>query len=237
MNASSLIIAAAIVIAGICIAIALLIIGTAPQSGEPSLALLQDAQEDAQAPEEAQGDLTLITPPTPDDHIYGNPEAPLTLIEFSDLECVFCARIHPSLKAIVDESGGEVNWVYRHFPLSQIHPNALSGAYAAECLAEYGGDDAFWQFVDAILGSGEPVNETTYRTYARAADVDEEAVLACIADERYESLVAEHMQNAVAAGFSGTPFVVARNQAGEVVDIRGALPRDAIEARIAPLRE
>ncbi|NBD74359.1 thioredoxin domain-containing protein [Patescibacteria group bacterium] len=235
----SLLIALSILVAGLGIAGAIFLTQSAP---EGSLAAgvenARQVADDRQPPEPQQpeGDPTLVTPPSEEDHVYGEPDAPITLIEFSDLECVFCARVHPTLKAVVDESGGEVNWVYRHFPLGQIHPQALPGAYAAECLAEYGGTEAFWDYIDAILLNEEPLGEETYRTYARAAGASEEDVLACIEDERYEPLVAEHMQNAVAAGFSGTPFIIARNQAGEVRTIRGAVPREQIEAAIDELR-
>ncbi len=78
------------------------------------------------------------------DHIRGNPDAPVTLVEYSDFECPFCKRFHPTVKRIVDEYGGRVRWVYRHFPLDEIHPvKARREAAAAECAAELGGNDAF----------------------------------------------------------------------------------------------
>ncbi|MDH3282605.1 MAG: DsbA family protein, partial [Gammaproteobacteria bacterium] len=56
------------------------------------------------------------------DHIRGNPSAPVTLIEYSDFECPFCKKFHATAKKVLDESRGQVKWVYRHFPLDQLHP-------------------------------------------------------------------------------------------------------------------
>jgi protein-disulfide isomerase len=56
------------------------------------------------------------------DHIRGDPAAPVTLVEYSDFECPFCKRFHPTVKRLVDESKGQLNWVYRHFPLDELHP-------------------------------------------------------------------------------------------------------------------
>jgi protein-disulfide isomerase len=84
------------------------------------------------------------------DHITGSQNAKLTIIEFSDLECPYCKQVHPTIKQVMEKYSADVRWVYRHLPLS-IHPNALSAAVASECAAELGGNDAFWQFIDAIF--------------------------------------------------------------------------------------
>ncbi len=85
------------------------------------------------------------------DHYRGNPDAEIVLVEYSDYECPFCTRFHTTLKNIVREYGNQVAWVYRHYPLTQLHPNATVLANASECAAELGGNDAFWQMSDAIL--------------------------------------------------------------------------------------
>ena len=86
------------------------------------------------------------------DHIRGNRGAKVTLIEYSDFECPFCARFHPTTLQILDEYGDDVALVYRHFPLDQIHPSARPAAIASECIAELGGEEAFWSFVDEVFG-------------------------------------------------------------------------------------
>ncbi|MFA6355226.1 MAG: thioredoxin domain-containing protein [Candidatus Paceibacterota bacterium] len=93
-------------------------------------------------------------PPVDDtDHVKGDPKtAQITIIEYSDFECPFCARFHPVLERIVSESNGSIAWVYRQFPLTQIHKNAMDRAIASECVAKLKGNDAFWKYADLLFG-------------------------------------------------------------------------------------
>ena len=88
-----------------------------------------------------------------DDHIVGNPDAPVTIIEFSDYECPYCKSFHPTIKQVLSEYDNEVRLVYRHFPLDMIHPNARGIAEISECVHELAGDEAFWEFTDAVFSS------------------------------------------------------------------------------------
>ena len=81
--------------------------------------------------------------------INENPE--FTVIEYSDFECPFCSRVHPTLDRLAEENDN-VTWVYRHLPLS-FHPQALPAAIASECVAQEEGNDAFWQFADTIFAN------------------------------------------------------------------------------------
>ena len=93
-----------------------------------------------------------IDPVTIDDHIRGTPDAPITIVEFSDLECPFCKIFHGTMQKIMEEYGktGKVAWVYRHFPLS-IHPKSPRESNASECAYEQGGNEKFWQYVDKVF--------------------------------------------------------------------------------------
>lgn len=84
------------------------------------------------------------------DHYIGDKNAPLALIEYTDYQCPFCHRVHPTYKQIMDQYSGKVVWVIRHFPLS-FHPDAMPFAVGAECANEIGGADAFWKFTDAVM--------------------------------------------------------------------------------------
>src|SRR3990172_10709350 len=86
-----------------------------------------------------------------DDHIRGDKNARMLLIEYSDLECPFCKRFHPTAQQLVDEYNGQVVWVYRHFPLDQIHQKADKEAEAVECAYELAGNDGFWKLTDKIF--------------------------------------------------------------------------------------
>jgi protein-disulfide isomerase len=96
-----------------------------------------------------------VLPVSATDHIQGSPEAKMTIIEFSDLECPYCATFHVTMERIIAEHGasGEVAWVYRHFPLESIHPQARPLAHSAECVNELAGPNAFWEYLSYIFGS------------------------------------------------------------------------------------
>lgn len=100
----------------------------------------------------ASADAQVALPPLTDkDHVLGDASAQVTIIEYSDLECPFCIRFQSVKETIMKEYAGKIKWVYRHYPLDQIHPNARPYAYAAECAAEVGGNNAFWGMIDYIF--------------------------------------------------------------------------------------
>ena len=86
-----------------------------------------------------------------EDHILGNPDAPVKIVEYSDIDCPFCSRFHVTMHEVVEAYDGQVAWVYRHLPLAQLHPLASAKAEATECVAELGGNDAFWAFLDTLF--------------------------------------------------------------------------------------
>ncbi len=89
-----------------------------------------------------------LDPITPADHWYGNKDAEVVIVEYGDLECPYCAIVHPTIKQILKEYDGKVAWVFRHFPLS-IHKDAHIKAEAAECAYAEGKDEAFFKYLDA----------------------------------------------------------------------------------------
>ncbi|MCD8495109.1 MAG: thioredoxin domain-containing protein [Candidatus Pacebacteria bacterium] len=82
------------------------------------------------------------------DHILGNPDAEYTIIEYSDMECGFCKRLHGTLHTIVDRRN-DVNWVYRQFPI--LSQNSVVKSLASECIAEEKGNDGFWAYIDILM--------------------------------------------------------------------------------------
>lgn len=93
-----------------------------------------------------------IKPISDQDHILGNPDAPVKVVEFADTECPFCKRFHPTMHQVIQEYGrsGQVAWVYRHFPIDEIHSKARKEATALECANELGGNTTFWQYTDRL---------------------------------------------------------------------------------------
>lgn len=98
------------------------------------------------------GENIVIRPVIPSDHIRGNDGSVITLIEYSDLECPFCASFHPTVSRITGEYPGKIRWAYRHLPLTQIHSHALPAAKASECAAEQG---KFWEYINLLFTHGK----------------------------------------------------------------------------------
>jgi protein-disulfide isomerase len=142
---------AAILIAGLFVAGALYFSGT----GYSPVPVVNngDIQPVAQAPEPT-GSTDAVRPVTSEDHIKGNPDAPIKIVEYSDFDCPFCGRFHETMNQVMAQYGesGDVNWTYRHFPLDQIHPQARPLAIASECVAELGGNEKFWEFSNIMFG-------------------------------------------------------------------------------------
>jgi protein-disulfide isomerase len=93
-----------------------------------------------------------LDPVTEKDHITGNPQADVVLIEYSDTECPFCKRFHETMIQVMAEYGasGKVAWVYRHFPLDALHSKARHEAEATECATELGGNEKFWAYLNKL---------------------------------------------------------------------------------------
>lgn len=86
-----------------------------------------------------------------DDHVLGSKKAKVLIVEYSDFQCPFCKRFFPSVQQALQEYGDKVALVYRHFPLTSIHPYAQPLAEGSECAAEIGGSDKFWEFHDQVF--------------------------------------------------------------------------------------
>lgn len=157
----------------------------------------------------AGGNPALVRPVGVNDHILGNPAAKVMIIEYADFDCEYCKGFDDTLHQIIANAGtnGNVAWVYREFPLSEIHPNALKDAEAAECVASVAGNDAFWKF-KTVLFANQPIDPTQYGVYAQKAGIVGDAFSTCVAqvptdiDKRIEA----DRQNALDVGAQGTPY-------------------------------
>ena len=100
---------------------------------------------------EKQGVATQMRPVSADEHILGNANAKIVIVEYSDLECPFCKVFHNTMHQVVEKSNGDVAWVYRQYPIPQLHPKAFHEAEATECAWEQGGNKAFWKYIDKLF--------------------------------------------------------------------------------------
>lgn len=218
----------AIVIAGAFIAVAVFF----GMRGTPSTGALPQ-QPVAQQP---TGDLEQMKPVASEDHIRGNPNAPVKIVEYSDMECPFCKRFHETMKQASTEYGDKVAWVYRHFPLDQLHSKARKEAVASECAAEQGGNTAFWKYMDRWFELTPSNNQTNIDTVlpqiAKEVGLDEAKFASCLASTKYDAHIEENVQNATATGGNGTPWSVVVGKNGKKYPLSGAQPLDAVKQLI-----
>ncbi len=169
------------------------------------------------------------------DYVRGNKDAKVTLLEFSDFECTFCARFHPTMNEIMAEYGDKVRWVYRHYPLS-FHPNAQKGAEASECVAKQKGSDGFWKYADAIFEEntkmGGQISPAAIETAAQAAGVNLEQFKTCLDSGEMAAKVKAHLDEGTKAGVNGTPGTIVMTDDGQVELIPGAYSTDQVKAII-----
>lgn len=180
-------------------------------------------------PQIGTGDPSTVRPVSPVDRILGNPEAPVKLIEYADIDSPYSKQFQATMQQLMSEyaAGGQVAWVYRHLPLLDQHAAAASHAEAAECAAFLGDEDAFWRFIDALQAAapGEsqfPVNG--YPAIAAQLGLPYAAFETCLTDGRFTKKVYEDSTNGLAAGAKGTPYTIVLVEGMDPIGIQGALP-------------
>ncbi|MES2135356.1 MAG: thioredoxin domain-containing protein [Patescibacteria group bacterium] len=159
-------------------------------------------------PAVAQKDIPGVTSA---DHSMGSIDAPIVIVEYTDLECPFCKQFDGTMKQVVANYGGKVAWVTRNFPLQQLHPNAPKLALGAECVASLGGNDAYWKFLDSIFLQA-PINTffdmTKLTSTAEGVGVNGKEFNTCVASGTFQEKITNEFNDAVGAGGQGTPFSV-----------------------------
>ena len=191
-----------------------------------------------QAGTENTAGLENMNPIEDSDHIRGNPNAPVKIVEYVDMECPFCKRFHSTMQQVMDEYGknGKVAWVYRHFPLDSIHSQARTEAVASECANELGGSDAFWKYADRFFELTPSNNQTNIITVlpqiAREIGLDETKFNSCLASKKYDKHIQDDLDNATATGGNGTPWSIVVTASGKKYPLSGAQPYEAVKQLI-----
>ncbi len=190
-----------------------------------------------------------VKPVSSSDHILGNPNAPVKVIEFSDLECPFCKNFHATMHQVVRAFGDQVAWTYRHFPLDKpdpygrvLHSKAGKEAQAAECAAKLGGppgseagNEKFWAFVDKIFEvtpSNNGLDLSKLPSYASQVGLNQSDFKSCLDADYGKDIVESQYQDGLNAGAEGTPYSIVVNESGKKFVIPGALPFDQVSAII-----
>lgn len=183
------------------------------------------------------GSMENIRPIRSGDHILGNPDAPVKLVEFSDTECPFCKRFHPTMQRLIREYGtkGQVAWVYRHFPLDRIHSKARKEAEATECANELGGNQKFWDYVDRLFEVTPSNNNLDLAELPKIAEyvgLDVTKFNTCLNSGKYAQHIQEGLDDAIRSGGTGTPYNIVIAANGKKFDITGAQPYSAVKSII-----
>jgi protein-disulfide isomerase len=169
------------------------------------------------------------------DHILGNLNAKVIVVEYSDTECPFCKSFHDTMHQIVDNYGNKVAWVYRHFPIDALHSKAREEAKATECAASLAGNDGFWKYIDKIYEitpSNNGLDPHLLLEIANEIGIDKQKFETCLSSQQFKDKINNYISNGAKAGVKGTPYSLVLVN-GKVVDvINGAQPLDQVKAII-----
>ncbi len=171
-----------------------------------------------------------------DDHVRGGKNPKVYLVEYSDFECPFCKRFHPTMQQALQEYGDKIAWVYRHYPLS-FHANAPKEAEATECANELGGSDKFWAYTDKIFerttsnGTGFALDALV--PLAKEIGLNESKFKSCLDSGKYADHVNQDVTEGTSAGVSGTPTTFVVTADGKTLtSFPGAVPYEQIKPGI-----
>ncbi len=202
---------------------------------QPQVAGAQAPQNQPVQQPQAQQPTGKIKPVADNEHIRGNKNAKITLVEYSDFECPFCKTFHPTTQDILKTYGDKVRLVYRHFPLP-FHQNAQKEAESSECIAELGGNDAFWNFADKVFerttsnGLGFALDKLG--PLAAELGLDQAKFQSCLDSGKYTKLVQDEQADGTAGGVNGTPTTFIVDAKGKNQMIVGAQPIAAFKTAI-----
>lgn len=232
---------AAIIFAAVVVSGSLIYFGSTLASGTPDLtaeiekgieAYVEKQIAEQEAEQQAQNQpATLSEAEVDDDPVLGDPNAPVTMIEFSDYQCPFCRKYYSEAYGKIKENyvdKGLVKIVFRDFPLS-FHKDAVPAAIAAECVREQGGDDAYFEMHDALFeaqsgGGTNPLPQDTLDNLAKPFVSDFAAYQECTQSEEAISEVAKDLNDGKNSGVQGTPAFFINGQY-----VSGAQPFEVFE--------
>ena len=192
----------------------------------------------APAGPEPTADTSAMPAVTDADHIRGSKDADVVMVVYSDYECPFCKTFHPTTQQIMTDYGDKVAMVFRHYPLS-FHANAQKEAEASECVAEQGGNEAFWKYTDTIFerttsnGTGFALDKL--QPLAEELGLDGAAFQSCLDSGKFAKKVADDMAGGSKAGVSGTPGTILVSKNGKRDFVSGAYPVESVKAQIDAL--
>jgi len=168
----------------------------------------------------------LAVPVGPTDHATGATHALATVVEYGDFECPNCRQAQPAVQLLLQRFSGRVRFVFRHFPLEEVHPHALAAAQAAECA---GGQGKFWEMHDLLFENQPHLKAKDLHAYAERLGLDMARYTAEMDDEVYLQRIREQLQSGLDSGVRATPTFFIN---GRIQDVSFGLRAlfDAVEA-------
>jgi protein-disulfide isomerase len=146
--------------------------------------------------------MTLAVPVMKSDHIRGPFNAPVTLLEYGDYECPYCGMAFPVVNRVLQHFGPRLRFVFRHFPLTQVHPNAEHAAEAAEFA---GAHNLFWEMHEGIYMNQAMLGTPLLVSLATSLGLSKERLVQAIADHQYAEKIRQDFMGGVRSGVNGTP--------------------------------
>jgi len=145
----------------------------------------------------------LKVPVTPADHARGPANAPVTLVEYGDYECPYCGEFNEAIKEVQDRLGDEFRYVFRQFPLVQIHPYAEHAAEIAEAAGAVG---EFWAMHETLFANQQALEDANLIDYAQKTGLSPEAARAALRGQ-YREQILRDVEGGERSGVQGTPWV------------------------------
>ncbi len=196
---------------------------------------------DGKKPDVAAQPAGTVDPVTSADHILGNPNAKVVIVEYSDTECPYCKTFHATMNRIMSEYGkdGNVAWVYRQFPIESLHPiKAHNEAEATECANKLGGNTKFWEYINKVFEttpSNNRLDQAELPKIAKTIGLDVAEFNKCLDGDEMKAVVDAGLASGNKAGVSGTPYSIILVNKKPVSGINGAQPYEVVKATIDEL--
>ena len=221
-----------IILAGILIGGGIYLTGKMDKNTPSSVS---KTNESANQPRESSAIKQIMRPVDANDHFIGNSKARIVLVEYSDTECPFCRTFHKTMQTLMQEYGkdGKLAWVYRHFPIAELHSKAPKEAEALECAGELGGNSKFWEYTDKLYEetpSNNNLEQTRLPKIASEIGLDAKKFSICLESGEFAPRVESDVLNAKELGALGTPYsILIDTKTEEYYPIEGAYPYTQIK--------
>lgn len=179
-------------------------------------------------------DLSKMPAVTNSDHILGSIDAPVVMVEYSDYQCPFCQRFHPTMEQVLKEYGNKVAWILRQYPLP-FHSYAQKAAEVSECVAKFGGNDMFWKYSNEVYTKAANGNDAYLAVdnlikVAGSFGANTAQVKKCVDSGEMATTITAQQNGGSSAGVNGTPgTIVISKKTGRRELIPGALPYEQVK--------